>query len=214
MKKKVLPCLFILFLAMGSWAQELKPLTLNPPDLTRGSSVMKSLMLRSSVREFSSEKLTLQDLSDLLWAANGINRPDKGLRTAPSAMNSQDIDIYVFTEEGVYLYDAKTRQLVPVAPGDQRTLTGTQAYAATAPIGLVLVSDLSRFRSGERDKRIIWAALDAGTVSQNISLFCASAGLVTVPRGSVDTEKVTSLLKLTESQIILLHHPVGYAKKQ
>ena len=192
--------------------QELKPIQLNSPDLSRGLNVLKALSVRASVREYSDRKLSLQDLSDLLWAANGINRPEKGGRTAPSSMNSQDIDVYVFLEEGAYLYDAKNQLLSPLLNGDHRKLTGTQEYVGTAPVSLLLISDISRFKSGDEAGKLRSAAFDAGIVSQNISVFCASAGLATVPRASVDAAKVKTLLNLKETQYILLNHPVGYPK--
>jgi len=190
-------------------AQELKPITLNPPDKERGLPFMQALTVRVSVREWSEEKLSLQDLSDLLWAANGVNRPDEGKRTASSAMNAQDIDLYVFMEEGVYLYDAFKEMLNPVISGDYRSLTGITA----APVGLVLVSDISRFRAGDETLKLNWAAIDAGIVSQNISVFCAATGLVTRPRAGFDQVKVKETLQLKDTQCVLLNHPVGYRKE-
>ena len=106
---------------------------------------MKALSDRHSDREYAAKELSLQDLSDLLWAANGINRPD-GKRTAPSALNKQDIDIYVIMKEGAYLYDAKANSLQPIAKGDHRAaVAGSQDFVKSAPVSLVLVSDLSRF---------------------------------------------------------------------
>lgn len=108
-----------LLLVVTMHAQDLKTIKLDSPDKNRGSSVMKALSDRHSDREYASKELSLQDLSDLLWAANGINRPD-GKRTAPSALNKQDIDIYVIMKEGAYLYDAKANSLQPIAKGDHR----------------------------------------------------------------------------------------------
>jgi SagB-type dehydrogenase family enzyme len=212
MKKALFFLSALILRFMLLYGQEIKTIQLNPPDLNRGLPVMKALSLRASVREYSSEKLSLQDLSDLLWAANGINRPEKGGRTAPSSMNSQDIDIYVFLEEGAYLYDPKNNRLTPVVSGDYRAISGTQDFVGAAPVSLVLVSDISRFRSGTNEEKLKSAAYDAGIVSQNISVFCASIGLATVPRAGVDAAKVKPLLKLTDTQYIMLNHPVGYPK--
>ena len=166
---------------------------------------------RRSEREFADKKLSLQDLSDLLWAANGVNRPD-GKRTAASALNKQDISIYAIMEEGSYLYDAKTHQLTPVASGDFRPLIGgQQTFVNKAPLCLLMVSDISLFGGGERAK--ITAALDAGIVSQNIMLFCSGCGLSTVPRASMDVAGLKKALKLTDNQLPLINNPVGYPKK-
>ncbi|MDR2592282.1 MAG: SagB/ThcOx family dehydrogenase [Chitinispirillales bacterium] len=191
----------------------LKPVQLKKPDLTRKATLMEALSKRMSTREFGAKKLSDQELSDLLWAGNGINRADKGGRTAPSARNVQDIDIYVILPEGAYLYDAKKNELTPVAAGDHRQIIAQQAFVATAPVNLLLVSDYSRFPGGANDAGTAsMAALDAGTVSQNISLFCAAAGLVTVPRAMIDAEKTAAALKLKPTQKVLLNHPVGYPK--
>ena len=149
-------------------AKELKTIQLNAPDTQRGDAVMTALKNRKSTREFSTKELSLKDLSDLCWAANGINRPESGKRTAPSAMNKQDIKVYVCTADGSYLYNPQKNTLDPVSSGYIRPLK--------APVCLILVSDTSSD----------WGAMDAGIVSQNISLFCAGTGMATVPRGSMD----------------------------
>ena len=191
-------------------AQELKSVALLNPDKKRGLPLMEALDVRASVREWSPEKLSLQDLSDLLWAANGINRPAEGKRTASSAMNAQDIDIYVFMDDGIYPYDAPKHVLNQVVTGDYRDLSGK----TDAPVNLVLITDISKFRAGNDSLKIGWGNIDAGIVSQNISLFCSATGLKTRPRASFPgAEKIRELLKLKGSQYILLNHPVGYKKK-
>lgn len=149
-------------------AQDLKPIILLNPDKTRGLSVMKALDVRASVREWSSQKLSLQDLSDLLWAANGINRPSEGKKTASSSMNAQDIDVYVFMEDGIYVYDARKHILNPVAPGDHRDLPGL----TDAPVTLVLITDISRFIEGSDSQKIRWASIDCGIVSRIFPFLC------------------------------------------
>jgi len=201
-----------LFLIMSMNAQ--KQIKLNAPNKSRGTTVMKALSERHSVRDFSSKELSLQDLSDLLWAANGINRSD-GKRTAPSAMNKQDVDIYVVMKSGTYLYDAKTQALKPVVLKDLRgDVAGGQDFVKVAPVSLVLVSDISRFGSmASKEMNTIMGAVDVGTVCQNINLFCAATGLITVPRASMEKEALKQSLKLTDNQILIMNNPVGYPKK-
>jgi SagB-type dehydrogenase family enzyme len=199
--------------AADAQTDALKAVQLKKPDLARKAPLMEALSKRMSVRDFGAKKLSDQELSDLLWAGNGVNRPD-GKRTAPSARNVQDIDIYVVTPEGAYLYDAKKNTLEPVASGDHRAVIAPQqAFVATAPINLLLVSDYGRFPGGAGDVGTAqMAAMDAGMVSQNIALFCAAAGLATVPRAMIDAEKTAAALKLKPTQKVLLNHPVGYPK--
>lgn len=205
----------LLILAMSlNWlgylcAQEIKPIELNAPDKTRGLSIMQALSVKASVREYSGRPLALQDLSDVVWAANGINRPDEGKRTASSALNSQDVDIYVFMEKGVYVYNALKQELDVVVAGDFRSLAGK----TDAPVTLVLISDVSRFKYGTDVQRTAWANIDVGIVSQNISLFCAGTGLKTCPKASFPgMDKLREILSLKESQYVILNHPVGYEK--
>lgn len=209
---KKLPSLLIFAFISGSMTgQELQDIKLNSPDLTRGTTIMKAFEKRASSTAFSEKDLTLQDLSDLLWAADGINRPENGKRTAPSATNAQDVDIYLFTKTGAYLYDAKTNTLVARVSGDNRALVyDTQANFAKAPLFLVMVSDISRFRGDDTNRKLSWAAMDVGIVSQNISLFCSGAGLATRPRAFMNTAEIKKLLNLTEDQYPLLNNPVGY----
>ena len=209
--KKTLFQIWLLILASSMFAQSTKSLLLNPPDTARGLPFMKALSLRASASDWDSTKLDLQDLSDLLWAANGINRPETGKRTAPSAMNAQDIDVYVCMKSGIYLYDAKKHLLELVIDNDYRNLiAGRQEAVATAPVICLLVSDISRFRVGEDSLKLFWASAEAGIVSQNISIFCASIGLATRPRASMDQQKLRQILKLTDSQHLMLNNPVSY----
>ena len=191
---------------------ELQGIILNKPNLKRGIPIMQALEKRQSTRQFSSKELSLQDISDLLWAANGINRPD-GKRTAPSALNKQDIDIYVIMKEGAYLYDAKANSLQPIAKGDHRAaVAGSQDFVKSAPVSLVLVSDLSRF-GNIADHTKLMAAVDAGIVCQNINIFCAATGLATVPRATMDQAALKRILKLTDSQLPIMNNPVGYPRE-
>lgn len=175
-----------------------------------GLPLMQALENRQSDREFSDKKLSLQELSDLVWAANGVNRPESGKRTAPSAMNRQDIEVYVCLPEGAYRYDAKAHVLNRVTTADLRpAVAGGQDFVKQAPVCLVLVSDVSLF-GGDEQHRLLTGAVDAGIVSQNIAVFCAATGLATVPRMSMDQEKLRKELKLTKDQHPMLNHPVGF----
>ncbi len=199
----VFVCIFV-----GLRAQELNTILLHLPDVKRGLPVMTALEQRRSTREYSEKRLELQDLSDLLWAAVGVNRPESGKRTAPSALNRQEIEVYVCLPEGAYRYDAKSHALQSVVKGDYRpAVAGGQDFVNRAPVCLVIVADTDLFQ-GE----ILIPAVDAGIVSQNISLFCAATGLVTVPRASMDHAQLKKVLKLKEGQRPLMNHPVGYAK--
>lgn len=210
--RKVQLLLLCLFISVATFAAD-KVIRLPKPNLNRNSEVMEAFANRHSTREYAAKALTLNDLSDLLWAANGINRPEEGKRTAPSAMNKQDVDVYVVLPEATYLYDAKAHQLNLVAEGDHRgAVAGGQAFVKSAPVSFLLVSDLSRLGDAKNTHTQLMGAVDAGIVSQNISIFCSAAKLATVPRASMDTAKLKSVLKLTDTQLPLMNHPVGYHK--
>jgi len=194
-------------------AQDLKVIKLDAPTKTGGKPVFEVINSRQSVREFAPDKLKPKDLSTLLWAANGINRTD-GKRTAPSANNAQDVDIYVLMAEGAYLYDAKAHALNPVAAGDFRpAVAGGQDFVKAAPVCLVLVSDLTRLNKTPDDNTKMTGGVDIGFVSQNINIACAALGLVTVPRGSMNQAELRTALKLKATQHIGINNPVGYPKK-
>lgn len=194
-------------------AQDLKSIQLPQPQMDGGKPLMQALKERKSARSFSSEKLPMQTLGNLLWAAFGINRPDTGQRTAPSAMNRQEIDIYVATADGLYLYEAKDNTLQPVLMGDFRAATGMQPFVKDAPMELVYVADYARMGRGTDDEKNFYAAADTGFISQNVYLFCASEGLATVVRGSVDRAALAKTMKLRPEQKIVLAQTVGYPKK-
>lgn len=191
---------------------------------------METLSVKASAREWSDRDLGLQDLSDLLWAANGINRPEEKKYTASAAQNAHDIDLYLFMKDGVHLYDADAHALVPVLAGDFRSQIMMEPPLgpkdvdgpppppppppSNPPIQIILVSDVSRFKFGPPELKPEWGAIDAGIVSQNISLFCAATGLMTRPRTSIEKEVVKGLLRLRDTQSVLLNHPIGYAKEQ
>jgi SagB-type dehydrogenase family enzyme len=178
-----------------------------------GRPLMQVLQDRQSQREFRREPLPLPMLSALLWAAFGINRPD-GHRTAPSASNRQEIDIYVAMPEGLYLYEPKSHGLKLIVAEDLRGATGTQAFAAEAAIDLVFVADQSKMSAGSGDDRVLYAGADTGFISQNVYLYCASEGLATVVRGSVDRPVLGRRMQLRPDQRIVLAQSVGYPSRK
>ncbi len=177
-----------------------------------GKSLVQSLKERRSSRNFSSKKLPKQVLSDLLWAAFGINRPDSGLRTAPSACNMQEIDIFVAMKDGLYLYNAKDHTLQLMLDEDIRSSTGEQEFVSVAAVNLIYVADYSRMDKVEDNKRF-YSAVDTGFISQNVYLYCASKELATVARGWVNKDVLHKVMNLRPDQEIVLTQTVGYENK-
>jgi len=203
---------FMLNCSFLSYAADPSSIQLPNPQKEGGKPLMSVLNERMSTRTFSGEKLPMQTLSNLLWAAFGINRPD-GRRTAPSAKNWQETEIYVATADGVYLWDAQKNALNTIVTKDIRAMTGTQAYVKDAPVVLIYVSDYSKVDAGGLDKQILVGA-DTGLISENVYLFCASEGLATVVRALIDSDALAKELKLRPDQKIILDQCVGYPKKQ
>ncbi len=194
-------------------AQETGVVQLPAPDTSGGKPLMSVFNQRCSQRNYSDRPLSLQTLSNLLWAANGINRPDSGKRTAPTAMNDQEIDVYVATTEGAYLYDHVKHCLLPIHSNDVRAKMGVQGFVKDAPIVLVYVADYKRMsKLMSKEDKNFYAATDVGFVSQNVYLFCASEGLATVVIGMVSRNNAAKALNLTEHQKIILTQCVGYSK--
>ena len=193
--------------------QELKPLELPRPQTDGGKPLMQVLKDRHSTRSFKPDKLPVQVLSNLLWAAFGINRPESGKRTAPSAMNWQEVDIYVALPEGLYVYDAKAHRLVQILAEDVRAATGGQDFVKGAPLNLVYVADLARTKDAGAEEKNFYTTIDVGFIGQNVYLFCASEGLATVVRGTVDRPTLAKLMKLRPEQKIIVAQTVGYPKK-
>jgi nitroreductase len=194
-------------------AQESKAIQLVRPQIGSGNPLMQLLWKRTSSRQFNPEPLPVEVLSNLLWAAFGINRPD-GRRTAPSASNRQEIDIYAAMANGLYLYDAKKNLLIPVLAEDIRGMTGTQPYVKQAAVNLVYVADYSKFGTAKEEaNKIHLSAANTGFISQNVYLYCASEGLVTVVRDMIDKPTLATLMKLRPDQKIVLAQSIGYPKK-
>lgn len=193
-------------------AQNLKPIQLLEPRLDPEKSLLQALKDRKTTRQYGGN-LPQQTLSNLLWAACGINRPDSGKRTSPTAVNWQEIDIYVATAEGMYLYDPKENVLTPVVSGDIRALTYTQIDRfKDAPVHLVYISDLEKTGVREEGEKMLLTAMDTGFAAENVYLYCASEGLPTGFRVSIDKEKLGQAMKLRPTQKIMAAQSVGLPK--
>jgi SagB-type dehydrogenase family enzyme len=197
-------------MAVSSAPKEIK---LIRPAMTGGMPLMAALNKRQSSRSFSPRKLPDQVLSNLLWAAAGINRPDSGKRTAPTAMNNQEIAIYVAMEDGLYLYNVKKHSLELVTDQDVRPLTGKQGFVNKAAVNLVYVADMSKTAGFNREDKLLYAGADTGFIGQNVYLFCASEGLVTVIRGWINKDDLGKAMNLKSDQMIILSQTVGYPGK-
>lgn len=203
----IFPALFLLIFTSAACSQEI--IKLPAPKTEGGMPLMQALNERQSDREFSSRKLSAETLSSLLWAAWGINRPD-GRRTAPSARNLQDIDVYVAMSDGLYLYEPEDHQLRKILNEDIRAATGNQDYVKTAALNLIFVSDLSRLQVPDLMAVDFFTGAHTAFLSQNVYLFCASEGLNTVVRGNIDTEALAEIMKLRADQKITLAQSVGH----
>ena len=197
-----------------SAADALEPVRLPPPETSGGMPLMQALNNRTSTKKFTTQAIPREHVSNLLWAAFGINRPKSGKRTAATAVNCQDIQIYVVLEKAAYVYEAEEHRLIPVVDWDVRALAATQGYAKVAPINLVYVSDSSKIADRVKDKKPIYAAFHAGSISQNVYLYCASASLGAVVRDSIDRAGLRAALKLSEDQAIVMAQSVGYASSR
>lgn len=201
-----------------SSAQGLQPITLPKPQTQGGKPLMQALSQRKTGRNIGEQKFSAQVLSNLLWAAFGVNRED-GRRTAPSAMNVRDIDIYVFMAEGVYLYDAAAHALKPVLAGDSRAKTGTQPAVATAPACLLYVADYDKYNTGRgpglTDQSVMtaWSNAHVGFIAQNVYLYAASEDLASWFRARIDNEGLAKFLSLRPAQKVLYAQTVGYPVK-
>jgi SagB-type dehydrogenase family enzyme len=194
-------------------AQDSRSIQLKAPQVDGGRPLMQALRDRSSSREFAPDKLPVEVLSNLFWAAFGINRPENEHRTAPSAQNMQEIDLYAATADGLFKYEPRTHQLVFILKEDLRAATGQQPYVAQAPLNVIYVADYSRMSKASSDERDFYAAADTGFISQNVYLYCASEGLATVVRASIDRSALSKGMKLRSDQKVTLAQSVGYPKK-
>lgn len=186
-------------------------IVLPPPPRSGGLPLMEALAARASAREFAPDALPSEQLSALLWAAWGVNREGGG-RTAPSALDAQEIDLYVALPEGAYLYDAAAHALRLVAPADLRGVTGYQDFVDDAPLDLVFVADHGRMGLVPVAQRESYASVAAGAIAQNVYLYCASAGLATVIRAWIDRGAIAEALGLPHEHQVLLSQTVGRPK--
>jgi nitroreductase len=211
--KKTALTITIMFLLIGplsAGAQEV--IKLPAPKTEGGMPLMQALKERKSTREFGPQKLPMTVLSNLLWAAWGINRPD-GHRTAPSARNSQEMDVYVATSDGLFLYEPKQHQLQRISAEDIRAATGMNDYVKDAAANLVYVADLTRANLKDPAAIEFYSGADTSFLAQNVYLFCASEGLNVVVRGSIDRTALAAKMKLRPDQKITLAQSIGYPKK-
>ena len=201
-------------MSRAALAQGATEITLPPPQTgtTTTATLIDAISRRRSTRDFSSRELPRDVLSTLLWCAFGVNRPDSGGRTAPSAHNWQEIEVFAALPDGAYRYDARRHALQPVVNADLRAATGMQEFVGTAPLNLVYVSDFGKMGDASAEDRTFYAAADAGFVAQNVYLYCAAAGLACVVRGLVDRRKLAPALRLRTDQRIVLAQTVGYPK--
>ena len=217
---RILILIVIMGLMSANLFAEVDVITQSSPSVTiklpkaqtsRGKPLMQALKERMSNRTFSDKELSQQVLSDLLWAAFGINRPDSGMRTAPSARNMQEIDIFVAMQKGLYLYEPKQHTLKLVSKEDIRSVTGKQEFVVVAPVNLIYVADYSRMAKVGNEKDF-YSAIDTGFIAQNVYLYCTSEGLATVARGLVDKKVLKKAMNLGLEQRIVLTQTVGYLK--
>lgn len=195
-------------LALSAQAQIIE---LPKPEMDGGMPIKDALMKRHTVRDFEEKELTLEQISTLLWAANGINRPDEGKRTAPSARNVQETDIYLFSKKGIFLYMPKEHALKLISDTDHRKDISDQKHFAIAPISLVLVANYDKMKGFDDTNREFYSSIDCGYVSQNIYLYCVEE-LGTVACGAINRDTLTKVMKLKNAKA-LLAHPIGYPAK-
>lgn len=213
MIKKIFLLTLLSVFGFSSIVSAAEVIKLPPPQLSGGKSLMQALKERRSERSFDTKKLPVNVLANMLWAACGINRPEAGKLTVPSAMNRQQIDVYVALPEGLYLYEAKGHILKPIISQDIRALTGKQSFVAQAALTLIYVADFKKMGNIKDEEKNFYAATDTGFISENVYLFCASEGLGTVVRGSIDKDALSKAMKLGDHQKIVLAQSVGYPKE-
>jgi nitroreductase len=197
--------------ASGAGAEVETTKVLPPPRATGGKPLIDALKLRRSIREYADRSLPPQVLSDLLWAAFGVNRPS-GDRTAPYWRHVMVIDVYAALADGAWLYDPKQHRLERRLDADVRSQTGTQDFVGTAPLNLIYVAHGERMQDISPEERRLYASVDTGFIGQNVYLFCASEGLATVFRGSVDTKKLGATMQLGDGQFVSFAQSVGYPR--
>lgn len=182
------------------------------PTLAGGKTLEDALKARQTRRDFDPRPLPDDILSGLLWAACGVNRPESGKRTAPTAQNRQEIEVYVAKADGLFLYEPKDHALTRLSGEDLRAATGRQAFAATAPANLVFVADMGKAAGSTAEEKAFYAGADTGFASQNVYLYCAAMGLATVVRANIDTVALATAMGLPAGKRVTLAQTVGYPK--
>jgi nitroreductase len=179
------------------------------PAAAGSATLSEAFRNRKSTNAFQSQPLPKELLLDLLWAAWGINRPDSGKRTAPSAMNTQEIDLYVLLPDGAYVYEAKQNQLTPVSDQDLRAKTGAMKFQ-DVPVHLIFVADYAKYRMGTQSQKELWSSAHTGFIGQNVYLYCAANGLGAHFYAGIDGAALKDSLKLRADQAVLFGQAVGY----
>ena len=210
MQKTICTILFFVTVSVSlAFSQIIETVTLPEPQKSGGMPLMEALNLRQSLREYTNQELDIQTISNLLWAAFGVNRAD-GKRTAPTARDWREFDIYVVTAGGWYIYDAEDHVLLKKSSDDKREFAGRQDFVHTAPLTLIYVADYDRMPGASDEIRDFYAATDVGFISQNVYLFCASEGLGTCVLGQVDRDKIREVFRLRPAQRVVLSQTMGY----
>lgn len=192
-------------------AQTAGDIQLPEPKTTGGMPLFDALSNRQSSRSFSEKELDLQTLSTLLWSAHGFNRKEEKKRTSPTSRNKQEMEVYVAIGSGLYLYDAWENRLVLKVAEDIRAATGLQDYVAGAPVNLIFVADMEKVEDPESERQLMASHINTGYIAQNVYLFCASEGLVTVSRAWFDYDILSAAMQIAPTQKIILCQTVGYA---
>jgi nitroreductase len=212
MLKRLVPAVLLLCPVLAVAGDVAAVVSLPKPQTEGGKPLFQALKERHSTREFDAAKLSPQTLSNLLWAADGVNRAD-GSRTAPTAYNRQETDVYLATADGLLLYEPKEHRLRTILTEDIRALAGQQDFVKTAPVNLVYVADYTRMENVPSEEKPAFSAAGVGSIAQNVYLFCASEGLATVVRATIDRPALAKAMKLRPEQHIILSQTVGYPRK-
>ncbi len=209
--------LFLLLTPSISMAQDTAVIKLPPPQTDGGKPLMQALKLRQSTRGgFGPDKpLSMQVLSNLLWAADGLNRPDQKHRTAPSAADWQNIDIYLTMADGLYLYDPIKHELKVLGKEDIRVVSGQQDFVKEAPLNLIYVADMAKAQFGGKKMPEVeetWSFANTAFIAQNVYLYCASENLACIVRAMIDRDAASKALKLRPDQKVILAQTIAHFK--
>ena len=201
---------FFIAIANISLAQEV--IKLPEPDKEGGMPLMQAINERQSARNFIDKDITEQQLSELLWAAYGINRLETGKHTIPTSRNRQDIEVYITTKDGVFKYIPEEHALLQISDQDKRELAGLQDFVKVAAVNLIYVSDFDKLGNSSNDIKTMTASAHCGFIGQNVYLYCASEGLISVFRAMIDKEKAAELLQLEGDKHVIYSQSVGYSE--